>query len=267
LALAPAPPSCERVERETGTTRYVEVIAMAIGSGTAIAAGVIGVGLGLVLVWNGATPLSQDRDADGYLMSSPLTIDRSSSAVMANDVGLLRGHYDCAAEETLLLSFATPDDVRIQGLPSGPDALFLGIGPATAVATYLDGVRYDEITDWDCDVDQIEAVAYSDHTGSAAAAVPGSEDFWVASASGTGLQTLDWTIGGGEWAVVIMNADASTGVSADVSFGALAPSGLDTFAWISIGAGLAALVVGGGLLVSGFRRRHGEAQQSAAPQT
>jgi hypothetical protein len=77
----------------------------------------------------------------------------------------------------------------------------------------------------------------------------------VTSASGTGQQTLDWTIQSGEWAMVIMNADASSGVSADLRFGALAPSGLDTLAWTSIAVGLVALIGGGLLLYLGFPRK------------
>lgn len=211
--------------------------------------------VGLLLVWGGLTPLSQYRDADGYLLSDPLTVDRSSRAIITNDVGLLRGHWDCAGEESFFLAFYSPEDVRMQGVASGSDALFLGIAPTGPLEGYLDGVAHDEITDWDCDVDEIEAVKYTRHEGAGAPGVPGTEQFWVTSASGTGQQTLDWTVESGEWAVVIMNADASSGVSADLRFGALAPSGLDTLAWISFAVGLVALTGGGLLLYFGLRRR------------
>ena len=83
---------------------------------------------------------------------------------------------------------------------------------------------------------------------------PTTEPIWVAWASGSGEQTLDWTIEPGEWAVVIMNADGSTGVSTDVSFGALAPAGLTVLAWSVFGAGLAALAGGGWLIYLANRR-------------
>ena len=88
--------------------------------------GVVLVVLGLALVWSGLAPLSQDRDPDGYLMSDPLTIDRASHAVITHDVALLRGHFDCAGEGTFLLDFYSPDDVRMQGVAAGSEALFLG---------------------------------------------------------------------------------------------------------------------------------------------
>jgi hypothetical protein len=109
-----------------------------------------------------------------------------------------------------------------------------------------------------CDVDNIVAVEYTSHEGLAAAGVPGSEQFWVASTSGTGQQTLDWTIESGEWAMVVMNADASSGVSADLRFGALAPSGLESLAWTSFAVGLVALIGGGLLMYLGLRRRAGD---------
>jgi hypothetical protein len=220
----------------------------------AVVFGGVFVALGLLLAWGGVTPLSQDRDPDGYLMSDPLTIDRPSRAVITNDVGLLRGHYECAGEETLILGLYSPDDVRMTGVASGSDALFMGVAPADAVEGYLDGVAHDEITEWDCDVDDIEPVEYTEREGAAAPNAPDTEQFWVASASGTGEQVLDWTIESGAWAVVIMNADASSRVSADLRFGALAPSGLETLAWTSLAVGLVSLIGGGLLLYFGLRR-------------
>jgi hypothetical protein len=106
--------------------------------------------IGLLLIWGGLTSLSQDRDADGYLLSDPLTVDRSSRAVIAKDVRLLRGHYDCAAEESFFLDFFSPDDVRMRGVTSGSGALFMAIAPADALDGYLNEVAHDEIVEWDC---------------------------------------------------------------------------------------------------------------------
>lgn len=225
---------------------------------TAVVSGGFVAFAGLLLVWGGLTSLSQHRDADGYLLSDPLTVDRSPRAVITNDVGLLRGHYECAGEESLFLALYSPDDVRMQGVASASDALFMGIAPADALKGYLDGVAHDEITEWDCDVHRIEAVKYTRHEGTVAPGAPGTEQFWVTSTSGTGQQTLDWTIEGGEWAMAIMNADASSGVSADLRFGALAPPGLGTLAWASFAVGLVALLGGGLLLYLGLRRRNGD---------
>ncbi|MFW2384038.1 MAG: hypothetical protein ACN4GZ_19960 [Acidimicrobiales bacterium] len=105
-----------------------------------------------------------------------------------------------------------PDDVRVEGVATGSDPLFIGIAPADAAAGYLDGVTHDEITDWGSRADDITDVVYTRNEGATDPAAPGSKGFWVASVSGSGDQTLDWTIQSGEWAVVIMNADGSPGV-------------------------------------------------------
>ncbi len=55
--------------------------------------------------------------------------------------------------------------------------------------------------------------------GGAPAEPPGTQRFWAASAQGPGVQRLEWELESGRWAVVVMNADASRGVGADVSVG------------------------------------------------
>jgi hypothetical protein len=72
----------------------------------------------------------------------------------------------------------------------------------------------------------------------------------VASVSGSGEQDLDWTVESGEWALVIMNADGSPEVSADVQFGVLAPSVLLPVGLGSLAVGLVALIGGGRLVTS-----------------
>lgn len=220
-----------------------------------IAFGIVAAVAGLFLVvWTGLGTLTEDRDADGYLMSNPLTIDRTSPVVVSNDIGLLRGHYECVSEDSLVAFLAEPDDVRLIGTAAGPGELFVGIAPANTVAAYLDGVAHDEITDWECDQHNITPVEYTVHEGSAVPDAPSAQTFWTMSVSGTGQQTLDWTIKSGEWAVVIMHTDGPGGVSADVRFGALAPSAMMTIAWVSVAVGLPLLIAGSVMLFIGIRR-------------
>ena len=65
----------------------------------------------------------------------------------------------------------------------------------------------------------------------------------MATASGTGGQELRWAPAAGDWTLVVMNADGSRPVVADLSFGATAP-GLGA-AWRGLfGLGGGALVLG-----------------------
>ncbi len=153
--------------------------------------------------------------------------------------------------------FVSPDDVRVEGVAAGSHLLFMGIAPADAVAGYLDGVVHDEITEWDSTADDISDVVYARNEGVTDPAAPETTGFWVASVSGVGEQALDWTIESGEWALVIMNADGSPGVSADVRFGVAAPSVLFPIGLASLVVGLVALI-GGARLVSSLPARPDE---------
>ncbi len=213
--------------------------------------GGFGVGLvlvGLVLVYNtGLASLAHSPVFGEYNLTDPLSLEVSSRAVVTDDVELLRWN-------TMPEFVSRRDDVRIEGVATGPGSLFIGIAPADAVAGYLDGVAHDEITEWDSSADDITEVVYTRDDGTTDPAAPGTESFWVASASGRGELALDWTIQRGEWAVVIMNADASPGVSAHIRFGVATPSFLFPVGLASSVVGLVALI-GGGRLVSSLPSR------------
>src|SRR5207249_3739702 len=91
-------------------------------------------------------------------------------------------------------------------------------------------------------------------TGEAQPEPPTAQSFWVAKATGEGTRTLTWGVKDGRWSVVVMNADASPGVVADVSIGA------KTNLLLAIGIGLLVLFVILGaaaalMIVFGARRR------------
>lgn len=200
--------------------------------------------VGLILIYNlGLASLFHSPLFGEYRLSDPLSIEVPSHAVVTDDTELLRW-------STMPEFFSAPDDIRVQGVAAGSETLFLGIAPAEAAAGYLDGVAHDEITHWDSGADDIVDVVYTRNDGTTDPAAPGTEEFWVASVSGSGEQDLDWTIESGEWALVIMNADASPGVSADVRFGVLNPSALLPVGLASLIVGLAALIGGGRMLTS-----------------
>ena len=211
---------------------------------TRVGFGTVLVLVGLVLTYNyGFGSLFNSPLFGEYRLRDPLTIEVSSRAVVTDDVEMLRW-------SPLPEGVSAPDDVRVQAVAAGADVLFLGIAPADAVAAYLDGVAHDEITVWDDFQDDIVDVVYTGKEGTDEPAAPGTEGFWVASVSGSGEQDLDWTIESGEWALVIMNADGSPGVSADVRFGFLRPPFLLPVGVVSLTIGLVALVGGTRLVTS-----------------
>ena len=209
-----------------------------IGFGTGL------VVVGLVLIYNfGLASLLHSPPLREYNSTDPLTIEVSSRAVVTEDVELLRW--------TTMPEFVSPpDDIRVEVVAAGSETIFMGIAPADAVAGYLDGVARDEITAWESRADDITDVVYTRNEGATDPAAPETKGFWVASVSGSGEQALDWTIESGEWALVIMNADGSPGVSADVRFGVATPSVLFPIGLASLVVGLVALIGGTRLIAS-----------------
>lgn len=130
--------------------------------------------------------------------------------------------------------------VRIRGESAeGGKPLFIGIGPEAAVARYLGRVAHANVEDINLDPFRVK---YRTIAGGPPPKAPTAQDFWVSSASGPGRQTLKWKVRDGDWSAVLMNADGSRRVVADVDLGAK----LSFLLWVAIG-----LLVGGVLLLAG----------------
>jgi hypothetical protein len=161
------------------------------------------------------------RDDDGYF---DVTIDRLESPTVAITTEDLQFTADPGSPDWVLDALDADVRLRVTSADTGQD-VFVGIARSVDVDSYLSGVAHDEIAD----VEDSEPI-YRNRAGSSEIAPPTGESFWVASASGNGTQELAWDATEGRWAAVVMNADGSPGVSADVNVGArmgfLLPLGL-----------------------------------------
>lgn len=154
-----------------------------------------------VLLWAHTT----QRDADGYYTFDPEPFTSPGYAITSEDVYL-------GAPNAWV-----PDDlatVRIRA--SSATETFIGIGPTDDVERYLQGVGHSVVRDVEDDPFRVE---YRVVPGEAAPEPPGEQTFWVGTATGAGEQTLTWDLGAGNYTVVLMNADASQGVDAELSAG------------------------------------------------
>lgn len=167
-----------------------------------------------------------NTDSVGYVVTDTNRVATAGYALAANDVDV---------EDDFGWLYDRGPKLRVRGESDKP--LFIGIARSEDVERYLAGVAHEEVTE--LDVDHFTLTTERE-VGSAAPAVPASQTFWAASAEGTGVQTLEWDGGYEQWSVVVMNADASPGVDADVSLGAHIPH----LTWVAIGG-----AIGGGLLV------------------
>jgi len=78
----------------------------------------------------------------------------------------------------------------------------------------------------------------------------------VGKGAGSGRRTLEWALRDGDWAVVIMNADGSAPVAADVQLGARFGVVYPLVVGLTL-AGVFLLALGAALMVLGASPRRG----------
>jgi hypothetical protein len=170
----------------------------------ALAAGPVLLLISLALIAAGGTLVWADQEQvhSGYVTTSTATYATRGYALTSDAITLhSRGMF--------------VDEVRIRITSSGPSRpLFAGIAATGDVERYLSGVSYTAVGGHDA----------TDHPGTGVPAAPAAALPWAARAQGTGNLTLTWAVRDGDWTVVVMNADASPGLSvrAEAGISALA---------------------------------------------
>ena len=185
--------------------RIVSLVAGCVLALTAAGIGIPGVAL--------AVADQTARDDAGFLMTPSERFSSDSYAIVSQDLDM---HADAPPD-------LTPDvflgDARLRAEAATGDEVFIGLGPASDVRDYLAQVNHSTVLEI---VDGEPVMRNTD--GGAPAAPPTAQSFWVASASGAGTQVVTWPPESGDWAVVVMNSDATAGIDVDVSVGAEVPA-------------------------------------------
>jgi hypothetical protein len=219
-----------------------------------LAAGLLAVGG--VALWG-----ESEKDSDGYLATDSHHFTAGTHALASESLDI-----DLDGAEWLM-DREDFGDVRVEVAPQGDEPVFVGIAPTDQVSRYLSGVAHTSVSDvdsWPFDASYDESTVAGDR----APARPGEQRIWAASVQGAGTQTLEWDVEDGDWSVVVMNADGSRGVDAEVEAGAKVPY-LSEIGWTAAGTGAILLIGAVALLVAGIRRpRNGSgAQTGLAPAT
>jgi hypothetical protein len=192
---------------------------------------------GGVLLW-----ADQTRRTDGYVFSDTDAFTTKGFAVVSQRVDLATG------ADWVPLSAAL-GTARAEVTAADPGkAIFVGVAPLAEGSAYLDNVGRSVVADLGTTANDEVFVP-----GGAPSGPPGDQNFWVAKASGTGTQQLNWEPSGGDWLFVAMNADGSAGVTIDARVGATVPA-LGGIAWGVLGTGLFLALIGTLLLVLALRR-------------
>jgi hypothetical protein len=201
-----------------------------------IVLGSIGVLLGLALLVGGGFLLWADRTQreDGYLTTPTERFATSTYALTRTRLEVDADGPDWVWNDNWF------GKIRIRGeSAAGGKLLFIGIGPEGAVARYLGRVAHANVEDIDVDPFRVE---YRPISGGPPRGPPTAQHFWAVSASGMGTQTVTWKVREGDWSVVLMNADGSRHVLADIDLGAK----LSFLLWLAIG-----LLLGGAFVLAG----------------
>jgi hypothetical protein len=201
-------------------------------------------GLALALGGGALVVLDHVGRSGNYLMSSTGSVSGPGYALTSNRIDLTSGTDWFPVSSAL--GTARADVTARDG-----SAVFVGIAPAAAASGYLSGVGRTVVDDLGNGGD-VKATATL--PGGPPPAPPGQQTFWTAQVSGTGTQQLTWQPTEGDWALVVMNADGSAGVSVQARVGATVPA-LSGLAWGLLAAGVVLVVVGVLLIVLAARRR------------
>ena len=215
------------------------VLALVLGSILALTSLGLLTGGGALLVVDGVA-----RDDDGYLMSSSKTLTSPGYAVVSESVELAQGTGVTIPPERWLGS------LKVEVTAPSATTTFVGVARSRDVTAYLAGVAHSTVIDPNTE----GRTTYSFAPGDAPSVPPTSKNIWVASRQGTGLQTITWSPDVGDWTLVVMNAEGTSPVVADVAVGATAPI-LDNVAIGLLVAGAVLLLVSGAILVAAVRRR------------
>ena len=186
---------------------------------------------------------STKTDDDGYTTSATHSFVSSKAALASENLDI---DLDGAG---WLLDSGDDGDVRVNVTPATDEPVFVGVAKTSDAERYLAGVGHTTVTDFD---DVPFAASYDQHDGARNAPLPGEQDIWVASETGAGAQALGWDVADGDWSVVVMNADGSPGVRADVDAGVRIPY-LSAVGLGSGGAGALLALLAGTLFVLGAR--------------
>ncbi|MET0134716.1 MAG: DUF4389 domain-containing protein [Kibdelosporangium sp.] len=222
---------------EVSTTDGPRKAAGSAGRVTVVVLGVLLMLAGLGMAGAGGAAVwayQTQRDDDGYISTGTHTFTTDAQVLRFEDLDL-----------TWVPSWML-DDVRVR-VESG-EPTFVGIGPSGDVSRYLDGAGYQRVgpmvrrmpNQWWMSRPVIEP--------------PEQQAFWSASTVGPGEHELVWTVRRGQWTLVVLNADTSSGVDVDLSFAATVP-GLRAVGIWSLGVGAVTIAGGAALQFAGLRRR------------
>ena len=162
----------------------------------------------VVLALAGTVSLAANafRDGSGYFNWPTNTFTSGGYAIAMKTVDISKAPHWALN--------AGVDRVRVQANSNRP--IFIGIARTADLDRYLRGTDHDDVSGLSYHPFQVE---YDHTSGHAPSRLPTNETFWVKSTSGIRNVAITWKPRPDSWRAVVMNADDSRGISADLKFG------------------------------------------------
>ena len=186
------------------------------------------------------------KDADGYLTTGSERFASTAYAITTDKLEI-DGRWLLSSDRYGTIRLTT----RGEDKPT-----FIGVARTRDVDAYLENVAHSRVDD----VSYAPFSArYTPVSGDTRPQKPADQHIWSAQAHGEGTQSVRWKVEKGDWSIVVMNEDASRGVTTSVSAGAKVPY-IAEFAYAALGAGLLFIIATAALTSYGTRpaptRRH-----------
>jgi len=210
---------------------------MSAGKVALLVFGIIFLLVSVGLLFAGGTLIWADqalKDDEGFITTDTIELKQGSYAITTSPA-------DIDMEERWSWGQIDLATIKVEASNNDPSKqVFIGIAEKSDVEDYLNGVDYDEITDFRIHPYRVH---YENHPGSSIPAAPTSQTFWRESAYGAGTQTVEWELESGNWVLVFMNADGSAGIDLSGSVGIKVPWLFGLGIGLLIG-GIIALIIG-----------------------
>lgn len=184
-------------------------------------------------------------DSEGFFTTKEVELETDSYAIVTEPADIdLRAAWIWDTSNLLT--------IKVEGENNDTSKeIFIGIADEPDWKAYLDGVAYDEITEFRIYPFEIE---YDPHWGNSAPEGPTTKDFWTAQAHGNGTQTLKWELESGSFSLVLMNGDGAAGVDLSIVLGAKIPLIFGIGVGLLVG-GVVALLIGSLMIYLAVRRQ------------
>lgn len=197
----------------------------------AVAGGLVAlVGVAALLSAIAALALDRTRGGDGYVAVFEDAVETDTYAAVTEG---LRIRFSGAPE--WLIGPAEAGTIQVKVSDQGSNELFVGVAAESDVDSWLAGVAHDR---YDGGLGPI-----AERAGGAPAGRPEDQDIWLTSTTAAGTGVLTWSTRSPQPALVVMNADASPGLSVKITVGASVER-LATLGFVLIGAGVVMMAAG-----------------------